>query len=173
MSSITLDERATTPNAPANGKQVISVDQNNGLSTRKSAGSVETLKSIFGANFASKRKDALETTSSNSAPGRVYDTLSISNAPLGNYMVFYKFTWRGGDSGKNLIFELRDNASTLSNTYMEIEPKDTGSDIRTPQMGFTILNLNGNHDIDLVYRPESDGKTCYLYSWEIAVFRID
>lgn len=170
MSSITLDERTTAPNAPANGKQTIFADVNNGPSVRKSNGDIETFKSIFGTQASSAKETAdlinTATTFQN------YLNFNPTNLPPGNYLVLMRVVW-GYSSGTNDIrvqFQL-DNSDFVSE--LRQEPKDGGADQRMHDTIFSLVSLNGNHNFDINWAASSGGNQARMYEAEIILFRVD
>lgn len=170
MSALTLDERSTPPNPPANGKATIYVDQGNGPSVRKSNGDIETFKAIFGTQ-ASSAKETADLVNTSTA-FQNYLTFNPTNLPQGNYLVLVRIVW-GYSSGSNDIrvqFQL-DNANFVSE--LREEPKDGGADQRKHSMAFSLVQLNGNHTFDINWAASSGGNQARMFEAEIILFRVD
>lgn len=169
MSKITLDERSTAPDAPANGKQTIFVDENNGPSVRKSNGDVEPFKSLFGTAFTNKRKSVDETTSSITFVN--YDTLNLVGVPAGNYLILNRWVWGFASAANDIRVRWQLDGADFIPEHRQ-EPKDGGADQRHHESSFSVLALNGDHTITIDY-ASANGSQARLYETDMVLFRID
>jgi len=170
MSYIQLVESASEPSTPPAGKQKIFTTAANGPAVKKSNGTVETFKSLFGTNFASKKKtdDLVNTTTT----FQNYDTLSLIGVPQGNYLIFVRYVWGYSSAANDIRVQCQLDGVNMFEEHRQ-EPKDGGADQRMHECIPTVLSLDGDHDITIDWASSNGGNQARMYESEFILFRID
>lgn len=172
---ITINQRATEPNAPGVGKIALAYNNVTGRWEGKLPnGDLVLFESLFGSTkvFADRQDDQTTTDGTN---WTTYLTTNGNNFPTdGRYVIFLSFFY--GYSVDTRDFESRiliDGAQV--GEILKLEGKDSGTDQRVPAtiMAITTNNLtNSNFQVQHQFKAQQNGDEARMYSSTIGIWRI-
>lgn len=171
MSKIILKESAV-PSTPATGKAALTVTSTKALRLTDDQGvSREYAPSVFGQQFAEASKNTTETNGT-STPS-VYLALLHEETVGAKYRIGATVCWGMSDDKQNIIIELYNNGILLGR--LELEAKDTGSDIRNWNTSFfyVVGLVGGTNNLEIRYNPEDDDDTATMYYAGLEVWRVE
>jgi hypothetical protein len=171
MSKLILNNSAAAPSTPSLGKTTITATDDGKLRVTDDQGVSRIFSpSVYGDDANDASKDTTETNGTTTYA--TYLTMSHTGKAGGRYRVGVTVSWNINSLSRNIQLQLVHAGTPIG--ILEIETKDTGSDIRNWNTGFFYVDeLTDNTDIiELQFRPESGADTATIYYAGLEVWRV-
>ena len=170
VSNITIKLSVATSSVTAEWGQITGIlsDQTDLQLALDNKADISTVN-IFGTYAGnSERKDTV--TNSSTTPV-VYISNTVTNAPAGRYRVGATVGWALNTSGRNIIISWKVNGVIFGE--MEVEPKDSGGDIKHINSGFDYIDHTGGDILlEMEFSPENNGDVATLFSAALEQWRV-
>jgi len=146
----------------ANGGAIYTKDDGGNVSSQTTP--------VFGNCFEETSNDTDDTNSTTTYKNHA--TITKTSCAAGKYRIGMFAIWRMNTTSYNIQIQVTVNGTEIG--LMEVETKDSNSDIRNPDCGFVYYTHTGGAlEVKLNYRPENSSYTAYLYNSKLEIWRVE
>ena len=145
----------------------------NGNPTWKGTDGVEhTLATpAFGQNFNQEHDDTYRTATGSNVTAV---SLTTDELAIGKYRIGQSIAWNMNTTSYNIIVELWVDGSVAES--LEMETKDSGTDIRNYTTGFGYMDITAGgstHLVEIKFRSENSSYTAKMYHQSLEFWRVE
>lgn len=124
---------------------------------------------IFGTEFQWDESTGESSTNSLSYVRKL--RLTTTSLPAGEYRIGWSYNWSHNSTISDFEARVFLNDSITIEDHRQ-EPKDSGTDQRYQNGGFSIRTLSGINTIDIDWRTDNAGNTAFIRETRLEIWRI-